>query len=340
MDDGIPIGLILVFVFCLFGSAYFSATEMAFSSVNRIRMRSYADDGDKRAQRVLHVLDQFDSALSTILIGNNVVNIGCATVATVIATNTWGLSAVTIATLITTILVFLLGESIPKAFAKACNESFAMAVSSSVLFLMKALRPLTLLISKITDALSRPLRGKAPQPTVTEEELRDLIEDAVEDGALNQNTGELVQSAIHYTELNVRDILTPWKQVRKLPLATPQEEALKIIQKSSHSRLPVIDDTGEVVGLLRARKYLKATLLGHAPASVTEIMEPVHSIPDTMPAHDLLPMMSSRKAHFTLVRDEWDNILGIVTMEDILERLVGDILDEEDELAALQGGDA
>lgn len=342
MDDGIPIGLIILFVLCLLGSFYFSGTEMAFSSVSRIRMRTRADEGDKRAKCVLSILDQFDAALTTILIGNNIVNIGAATIATIVATGLWGAGSVALATLAVTVLIFVFGETLPKTFAKACNEAFALTVASSLAFLMKALGPLVFLFTKITNRISRPFRHSDKQATVTEMELRNLIDDAVEDGALNEETGELVQSAIRYTDATVRDIITPWKQVRKIPLSMPHEEVMALVRTSSHSRLPVIDSNGEVVGLLRIRRYLKATLRGHTPVSIEAVMEPVHAIAVTMPVDDLLPMLSSHKTHFTLVRDEWDNVLGIVTMEDILERLVGDIWDEEDEVADtfLQGGEA
>lgn len=340
MDDGIPIGLILLFALCLLLSAYFSATEIAISSVSRIRMRNYAEDGNRRAKRVLSILDHFDNALTTILIGNNIVNIGCATISTIIATNVWGSASVTMATLLTTVLLFVLGETIPKTFAKSINETFAMAVSGSLSFLMRALHPLVFVLGKITGLLSRPFRKAGAQPTVTGDELRDLIGDAVEDGAIAEETGELVQSAFRYANLSVRDVLTPWRDVRKLPADTPHEEVLAIVKGSTNSRLPVIDKTGEAIGLLRIRKYLKATLRGKAPASVAEVMEPIHSISEKTPVDDLLPMMSNSKTHFTLVRDEWENVIGIVTMEDILENLVGDIWDEDDEMAPGSGGAA
>lgn len=339
MDDGSPIGLFLLFLLCLVGSFYFSGTEMAFSSVSRTRMQARADRGEKRAARVLSILDDFDRALTTLLIGNNIVNISCATIATIIAARLWGSVSVAATTLVVTVIVFMLGETLPKSFAKANNESFTMAVAGSLSLLMKVLRPLVFLFTKITRLVAKPFRRGTPRPTVTGDELRDIIEDAVEEGALNEETGELVQSVVRFTDASVRDILTPWKDVRKLKLTTPHDEVLRILQRTTHSRLPVVDDTGEVVGLLRVRRYLKATMLGNAQLSVKGLMLPVHSISDSLPVDELLPLFSSQKTHFALVRDEWDNVLGIVTMEDILERLVGDIWDEDDAVL-LQGGDA
>lgn len=334
MDDGSPIGLLLLFFLCMVGSFYFSGTETALSSVSRVRMRALADAGDVRAARVLSILDTFDSALTALLIGNNIVNISMATIATVLATRWFGAGSVAAATLIVTVLVFVLAETLPKTMAKATNERFAMAVSASVLILVKVLRPLVFLLTKITGFLGKPFVRPTREPTVTEEELRDLIEDAVEDGALNEETGALVRSAMAYTDITVHDILTPWKDVRRLPLRLSHAEILQVLRETGHSRLPVVDDDGTPIGLLRVRRYLKATLRGDIPASLADVIEPIHSIPVSTPADDLLPMMSENKTHFSLVRDEWDNVIGIVTMEDILESLVGDIWDEED----LEGG--
>lgn len=339
MDDGSPIGLIVLFLVCLGFSFLFSATETAFSTVNHVRLRAHAAKGDKRAARALAILSDYDRALTTILIGNNIANISMATIATILAMGWWGASAVTLVTLAVTLIVFLFAETLPKTLAKAGSESFSMKAAGSLSFLMKALRPLVAVFSSIATLSKKPFRGKQPLPTVTEEELRDLLEDAVEDGALNEETSMLVQSAIRYTDATARDILTPWQQIRKLPMDTPHEEVLTIIRRTPHSRMPVIDKSGEVAGLLLVRKYLKATLRGNAPQSVEMLMEPMHRIPQTMPVDDLLPMMSRDKTHFMLVMGDEGDVLGVVTVEDIIERLVGDIWDEDD-MPAVEGGDA
>jgi CBS domain containing-hemolysin-like protein len=333
MEDGSPGWLLLLFILCLIGSFYFAGVEMAFASVNRIRMRSHADNGDRKAKRVLYILDHFGDALTTILIGNNIVNISAATIVTLVATRLWGAGAVGYATVFATLLMFLLTETLPKSLAKACNERFAMATAASLLFFMRALRPLAFVFTRIAGLFRR---RQTAQPTVTEDELFDIIEDAVEEGALDEETGELVHSAMQYTNVSVRDILTPWKQVLKLPLATPREAALAIIKEHGHSRIPVVDDTGVVVGLLHIRKYLKAALASPAPIALADAMDPVHVVRDNIPIDALLPEMSNNKTHFTIVQDEWENVLGIVTVEDILETLVGEIYDEED----AEGGDA
>lgn len=310
---------------------------MAFSSVSRIRMRVRADGGDRRAQRVLSILDNYDDSLTALLIGNNVMNIALATIATVVATNTWGVGAVTLATLVTTVLLFMLGETLPKTLAKGASESIALRTCGILSGLTLVLRPIIFVLGKITAALSRPFR-KAPQPTVTEEDLRDLIAGATREGGLSEETGELVQSAIRYGGATVRDILTPWKKVRKLPVSMPADEVLSIIKDTHHSRLPVVDETGEPLGMVRIRRYLSQALRGKQPPSLQDAVEPAPAYPVTMPIDDLLRALSAEKTHLALVHDEWENVLGVVTVEDILEALVGDIWDEDDEV--MLGGDA
>lgn len=331
MEDGGPIWLVILFILCLAGSFYFSGTEMAFATVNRIRMRGYAENGDKRAKRVLYVLNHFEKALTTILIGNNIVNISAATIATILATRLWGASSVTAVTLVVTLLVFLLAETLPKTFAKACNEQYAMKVAGSLTLLMRVFTPFTYLFDALTRAVQKPFRHlKKNLPTVTEDELYDILEDAVEEGALDEETGELVHSAIAYTNAAVRDILTPWKDVLKLSLSMTQEQILLVIKQNGHSRLPVINATGEVVGLLRIRKYLGAVMRDGDAVPLEDIMDPAHFVRDTMDIDDLLPEMSRIRTHFSFVQDQWDNVVGVVTMEDILETLVGEIYDEDD----------
>ena len=338
MEDGSPIGLSVLFILCLLASFYFSGAEMAFVSVNRIRMRSHADNGNRQAKRVLIILDQFDKALTTLLIGNNIANISCATITTALAAQFWRGSSVAVVALCTTAIIFLLAESLPKAFAKACNERYAMVTAGSLLFLMKVFSPLSQVFTALSNFVSKPFAAhRQGEPTVTEHELFDIIEDALEEGALDEETGELVHSAIEYTNATVRDILTPWKDVLKLSLGAPPETTLRIIRENNHSRLPVIDETGKAVGLLNIRKYLKATLREGTPPDLATSMDTVHTVRDTMPIDDLLPEMSNKRTHFTIIQDEWENVLGVVTIEDMLETLVGEIYDEDD---VEEGGEA
>ena len=198
MDDS-PAGSIILFVLLLICSAYFSGTEISLASVNRIHMMSRADKGIKSAKRVLKILNNFDEALSVLLIGNNIVNIGAATLATVIATDIWGVKAVSVSTVVTTVIIFIFGEMLPKSLAHACNERFAEFVSGSLLLLMKLLKPLSITFTALSVAVSKPFKKHTEnQVTMTEEELTDIVENISEEDGFDEDTAGLVKSALHF----------------------------------------------------------------------------------------------------------------------------------------------
>jgi putative hemolysin len=329
MDDGSPIRFLILILLLILGSAYSSAAETALASVNRIRMMSLADNGNKQAIRVLYILDHFDRALTTILICNNVMHIGCASVATLMATKLWGLSAVTLTTVATTLVLFMFAEMLPKRFAKACNERLALMVSGSLVFLMKALSPVAAVFSRISSLVSRPFKNTVEEPTVTEDELYDIMETVASEGAIDEEKTELVQSALEFSDTVAADILTPWDQVVKVSVAMTVEEILACIRNNVHSRLPVVDVHGEVAGMLQIRKYLKAYLQNNA-VSLMKVTDPAHFVSAYMPIDELLPAMSQQKTQLAVVRDDGGTVMGVVSVEDILEELVGEIYDEED----------
>lgn len=335
MDGDSPIRLFVLLAILLALSAYLAACEMALSSVNRIRMMTYADNGDKRAKRVLKILDNFDKALITLLITNNIAQIGSASLATLITARLWGEDVVVYSTIITTIVVFLFTENLPKTYAKACNEKFAMGVAGSVLFTMKVFTPLVFVFSKVSDFLSKPFRSeKKDNPTVTEDELYDIIETIVEEGALDEDTSELMQSALEFSERTAGDILVPWENVLTVSLDMSSEQIHDTIRACAHSRLPVTGADGSVLGVLHIRKYLKAHMAKNAV--LTDIMDDAHFIRSDTPIDDLLPAMSASKTHLSVVMGRDGQTEGIITVEDILEELVGEIYDEEDEKEAGQ----
>ena len=330
MDDGSPIGYLVAILAFIIGGAYFAATEIALASVNRIRMMSYADDGNRRAKRVLYILDHFDKALTTILIGNNIMHISCASIATLMATKLWGLSYVTLTTIVTTLAVFLLAEMIPKRFAKANSERFSLAVAGSLMFFMKVLGPLAFVFSAISKFASKPFKkNQEEEPTVTEDELYDIIESIPEESGIDEEKAELMQSALEFSDTFVREVLTPWDRVVKLKLNMSGSEAMDIIKGDIHSRLPVIDDDSNPVGMVQIRKFLKARYKD-ASVCVNDIMDDIHFVNDDIAIDDLLTAMSNDKTHFSVVLDKDGRTIGIVTIEDILEELVGEIYDEDD----------
>ena len=334
MDDGSPAGYLSVIILLLMLSAYFSATETAFASINRIRMMSYADDGNRKAARVVYILDHFDKALTSLLIGNNIVNTACASVATLMATKLWGQGSVTAATLLTTLVVFFFAEMLPKTYAKECNERFAMSVSGSLLFLMRIFTPVSFVFSRLSNAAKRMVSSdEQEEPTVTEDELHDIIETIGDAGELDDDTTELVQSALEFTGTTVADVVTPWDQVTTLKSTMSAQEVMEVINAAHYSRLPVIDSSGEVCGILQIRRFLKEYLQKGSGIRLTRLMDRVYRIQSGMPIDEVLDHLSAKKVHMAVVAAPDGHTLGIVTVEDILEELVGEIYDEEDKEA-------
>ncbi len=330
MDDS-PAGSIVLFVLLMFGSAYFSGTEISFASVNRIHMMSRADKGIKSAKRVLKILDNFDEALSVLLIGNNIVNIGCATLATVIATEIWGANAVTFSTVITTVIIFLFGEMVPKCFAHSCNERFAEAVSASLLVLMKLLKPLSVFFTAISTLVSRPFkRHTENQVTMTEDELNDIVENISEEDGFDEDTGKLVKSALQFSNLSAEEIMVPWEDVQKISTVYKTPQILETVKNTVHSRIPVIDRSGNVKGILQIRKYLKAYAKSSHNIILASVMDYPYFISADTPIDEALTELSNHRRNLALVKNGSGDVIGILTVEDILEELVGEIYDEDD----------
>lgn len=330
MDSDSIIQYSVLLLFLIIGGAWFAGAEISLASVNRLRIKGYADDGDKRARRVMYIINNFDKALTTVLICNNVMLIGCASIATLLTTNLFGEQYVGYSTIITTVVVFLLCEMIPKCFGKDCSERVALSTAPLLYWVIKIMTPITFLFTQLSKLISKIFANKQTEPTVTEEELYDIIETIVEEGALEEEKGELVQSALEFSERTVKDILTPWQNVVKVTPETDNAEILDIVLRNRHSRLPVVDSGDNAVGILHVRRFLKEYLKGPSKPKLYRIMSPVHFVKDDIPIDDLLPDMSRNKTHLLVVSDSQGATLGIVTVEDILEELVGEIYDEED----------
>ncbi len=326
------IWLILFFIALILGGAYFAGAETSLASVNRIRMMSRADNGSKSAKRVLYILDHFDSALTTILIGNNIMHIGCASLATLVATRlSWGDLGTTLSSLGTTVIVFLIAEMIPKTIAKSCNERFALFVAPSLRILMKLLKPLCFVFTALANGVKKLFHVKsAEEPTVSEEEFHDIIETLDKEDDIDDETTELMQSALDFTETPVAACYTPWEQVESIQNTMQPAEIVKIIDRTNHSRLPVTNDKGDVIGMLQIRKYLKAYIRFNGHVSLQRVMDKPFSVTTGTPIDEQLAGMSASKTHIAIVCDEQGDLKGILTVEDILEELVGEIYDEDD----------
>lgn len=330
MDDS-PAGSIILFVLLMIGSAYFSGTEISLASVNRIHMMSRADKGVKSAERVLRILDNFDEALSVLLIGNNIVNIGCATLATVIATEIWGTRAVTLSTVVTTVVIFIFGEMLPKCFARSCNERFAETVSASLLFLMKLLKPLSLFFTSVSKAVSKPFkRHTENQVTMTEDELNDIVENISEEDGFDEDTGKLVKSAMHFSDSSAADVMIPWDKVQKIHTNYKTSQILEIVKKSVHSRIPVVDRNGDIKGILQIRRFLKAYAKTKHSIILASVTDYPYFVLASSPIDEVLTDLSNHRRNLAVVKDDGGAVVGILTVEDILEELVGEIYDEDD----------
>lgn len=342
MDDS-PARYLLYIIVLLVLAGYFAGTEIALASVNRIRMSTRAENGDRAAKRVLYVLDRFDKALTTLLIGNNVTHAGIATLATLFTYTLFDSIeampdyAVTVSTIIATVVVFFVGEMIPKSFAKTCNESFAVFACGPLVLLMKVLTPISVLFSLFSDLVSRPFKKKAGEtPTVTEEELYDIIETFVEENDVDEETEELVQNAIEFSESTVKEVMTPWEKVIKIPEDTPAAAVVEIMKGCTHSRFPIVSATDLVIGTLSMRSFLKRYLKNPA-VTIREVMATPVYINANTPVDDLLATLSAKRTHIAYVRGG-KSVLGIVTVEDILEELVGEIYDEEEQIGGAVNG--
>lgn len=321
-------GSIILYIVLLICSAFFSGIEMSLASINRIHMMSCADKGDVKAKHVLRILDNFEEALSVILIGNNVVNIGCATI-TVIIANQIG-ADIGIATLVTTVIIFVFGEMLPKCFARSCNESFARNSCGILLILMKLLKPLSALFTALSRGVSAPFSKRLePEVTMTEDELYDIVENISEEDGFDEETGKLVKSAMDFGDRTVREILVPWGDVLKISTSMKTPEILETIKKTVHSRIPVVARDGTVKGILQIRRYMRAYIKSNHVV-LASVMDYPYFVKADMMIDDLLTQMSNHRRNLAVVKDADGKILGIVTIEDILEELVGEIYDEDD----------
>lgn len=329
MDDG-SIIQVLVLVILISLSAYFSATETAFTSMNRIRIKNLAADGNKRAERVLKLSENFDRLLSTILIGNNIVNIVTTSIATLLFIKIFrGDQALgsTVSTIVVTAVILIFGEITPKSLAKESPESFAMFSASIITFFVYLLSPLNLTFmgwKKFVFLFFKPKADKG----ATEDELLTIVEEAETEGGLESNEVELIRNAIEFNDIEVVDILQPRVKVEAFAADTPWEEIDELFRSTGYSRLPVYTETiDDMYGVVNQKDFYMAK-----NKDLKAITKPIDFVVPAMKISELLVHLQKNKAHMAAVVDEYGGITGIVTLEDVIEELVGDIWDEHDEV--------
>ena len=331
------VNYILIVILILF-SAFFSGTEIAYTSVNRMRLRKMAEDGSRVAALAVRLGDKFESALTAILVGNNFVNIGASSVSTTIAmaiatsmpSESAQSIAVTVSTVIITVLILIFGEIVPKVVCKQNSEKMACAFAYPLAFFTIILSPITFIVAQILK-VGTMIWGKSDD-SVTEEELVTIIETAEEDGGIDEEKSELLQSAIEFSDISLAEIITHRKDVVALDADDSIDENLKVINSSRYSRLPVYKDSiDNIVGMLNINYYYKQYAINNETKVLDVMREPV-LIPGAVKLPAALEIMREKKVQIVVVLDEYGGTLGIVTMEDILEQIVGDIWDESDEI--------
>lgn len=321
---------LVIIIFCVIMSAYFSATETAFSTVNKIRLKTMAEDGNKRAAKTLKLAENYDSLLSTILIGNNIVNIFASSLSTLffiaLIKNNENL-ATTLSTLALTLVILIFGEISPKSIAKESPEKFAMFSSPIISFFMTIFTPLNFLFKQWKKVLS--LIFKTEEDTgITEEELISIIEEAEEDGNLEKSETDLIKSAIEFNELEVGDIFTPRIDITAVKSEATLDEIREVFTSSGYSRIPVYtDDLDNITGIVYYKDFFTKSF-----ESISEIIKPVIFVTKSRNVNELMNEFQEKKLHLAIVTDEFGSTAGIVTLEDIIEEIVGDIWDEHDDI--------
>ena len=329
MDSSL-IGMIVAIVILVMCSAYFSATETAFTSLNTIRLRTWAENGDKRAARALAVGEDYDRLLSSILIGNNIVNITATTISTLLFTKLFVTYGATISTVVITIVVLIFGEISPKSVAKEFPERFAMFSAPILRMIITVLTPLNFLFSlwkKFLSKIFKPSGGEG----ITEEELMGIVDQAESEGGLDAHEGDLIRASIEFNELDVSDILTPRVDLVAVDEEATMEEVGALFVENGYSRLPVYHETiDNIIGVVHQKDFYKARVRGEDRLAMVK-SPVVYTTPNTK-IFKLLRILQMNKVHMAVVVDEYGGTEGIVTLEDILEELVGEIWDEHDEV--------
>ncbi len=323
---------VLIMAALIILSSFFSATETAFSSLNKARLKALSEKGNKRASRTLAVSEKYDRLLSTILIGNNIVNIALTAVATVFFIKLLSdeVSGSTVATVAVTVLVLIFGEISPKTLAKESPEKFAMFATPIIRFFIFILTPFSFVFSLWQKLLLRIFKVQGDRK-MTPDELLVLVDEVEEGGMIDAEESELLRSAIEFNDQEAVDILTPRVDIEGVPIDSKKEDIARVFTDTGFSRLPVYKESiDNIVGVVHQKDFYDGPKI--TSKSLPEIMKPPVFVTPTMKISDILKKLQSEKAHIAVVTDEFGGTLGIVTMEDILEELVGEIWDEHDEV--------
>ena len=320
-------------VLCVLGSAFFSASEMSYSSCNRIRIENAAEEGDEKAKRALKITENYDNALSAILVGNNLVNIAASSLASVAVLLTFGEEYTWLSTVIVTAAVIVFGETIPKITAKKNATRYALSFSGITRFLMIVLRPVTWIVVSLVDLITSGMKGEeTDDDDAAVEELHFIIETAEDENVLDEDSSELVSAAIDFADISVSEVMTARVDILAIDIDDTNEEIMDIIENSSFSRIPVYEDSiDNVIGILSLNHFLRASI-DDRNVNIRDLLMQPYFVYKTMKLPNVLELLRDSQQHLAIVTDEYGGTLGVVTMEDVLEQLVGDSWDETDKI--------
>ena len=326
MDNSDLWKIVLVVVMMIF-SALFSSTETAFSSVNKLRLKNYEAQGNKKATTALKLANKFDEVLTAVLIGNNIVNIATSSVSTLLFVSIFGKSGAGISTAVITVLVLVFCEVLPKSYAKRNAEKLALLFAKPLSVLVTVLKPAVWVLNKLSSLLSS---GEEP-PSVTEDELKYMIDEIEEQGVIEEQESELVKSALEFDEITVDEILIPRVKVTGIEINSTIEEIKEIFTTEMYSRMPVYEKSlDDIVGIITNKAFFKMIVEGGS--DINNIIQEVPHIADCKLISEAMRDMQRSKVHLAVVVDQYGGTKGIVTLEDIIEELVGEIYDEDDEI--------
>ncbi len=321
---------VFIIVVLLLFSAIFSASETAYNSVNKARLRSIADDGNKRAIMAIKISDNFDKTLTTILIGNNIVNLTASALTTILVTQRFGIEYVAAGTAIITVIVIIFGEIIPKNLANEFPEAFSLFIAYPLNALIVLFTPIVWVLLKLKNFVVHLCGGEDKQPTLTEEELMYIIDEIEDEGVLNEEESDLVKSALEFHDISISEILIPRVNVAAIDIEDSIEEIKDVFLSTHFSRLPVYEKTiDNIVGIIHQKNFFDMYLEGRR--DINEILQKPLYIFGLTAISEIMREMQKTKNHMAIVVDQYGGTQGIVTMEDIIEELVGEIYDETDE---------
>ena len=328
----LDVGMLIAMIALLICSAFFSSVETAFTSFNKIRLKNLAQNGNKKAELVMKLEEKYDKLITTLLIGNNIVNIGLSSIATLFFINIIQNNdlAATVSTIVTTVVVLIFGEISPKVIARQNADKYVMFISRFVKIIMVVFTPFSIIFGGWSKLLNKVFHSKE-QTSFTEDELITIVDEAEEGGVIETEEGDLIRSAIEFNDVCAGDILTPRVEMCAISKDASIEEIAKTFIENAYSRLPVYnEDIDDIIGILHEKDFFIA--YHNNNKTITKYLQkPVH-VSEHIKIFDLLQLFKAKKCHMAIVVDEFGGTMGIVTMEDIIEELIGDVWDEHDEV--------